>query len=110
MRNFQNFDRRMMAEDAGVFGVGVGGSSVATTQDYVNAYTGASEPFDATSTMAPAAKERAQGSRERTRVTSSAPRRAESGSTRPVAWARKKLRARLSPSRSRGRDTAAPSG
>ena len=55
MRNFQNFDRRMMAEDAGISGVG--GSTVATTQGYVNAYTGAAEAFDSTSTMSPEVKE-----------------------------------------------------
>ncbi len=53
MWNFQEFDRRMMAGDAGM----AGGSPVATTQNYVNAYTGAAEAFDQNNTMSPQVKE-----------------------------------------------------
>lgn len=53
MRNVQEFDRRMMAGDAGVSG----GSPVATTQYYANAYTGATEAFDQNNTMSPQVKE-----------------------------------------------------
>ena len=53
MQNLQEFDRRMMAGDAGVSG----GSPVAATQYYANAYTGATEAFDQNSTMAPQVKE-----------------------------------------------------
>ena len=53
MWNDRQYDRRMMAGDAGI----PGGSPVATTQDYVNAYTGVSEPFDENNTMAPQVKE-----------------------------------------------------
>ena len=53
MWNVQDFDRRMMAGDAGVSG----GSPVAATQYYANAYTGATEAFDQNNTMSPQVKE-----------------------------------------------------
>ena len=53
MQNLQEYDRRMMAGDAGVSG----GSPVATTQYYANAYTGATEAFDQNNTMSPQVKE-----------------------------------------------------